>query len=62
MAMADSTSAKAALFAAIEAEVANVPKIGNVAGRAHTLVDLALAYRYTLGGPQPGVGSSGSGD
>lgn len=59
--MADSSSAKAALYGAIEAEVANVSKIGNTTGRARALSELALAYRYVSGGPQPGTGS-GAGD
>lgn len=42
------------LYEAISAGVAEANKFSNAAVRARVLADLALAYRYTDGGAQPG--------
>ncbi|CAN7518205.1 hypothetical protein LJR042_003539 [Microbacterium maritypicum] len=55
--MADRESTKAALFAAIEAELADVSKLSALGSRVKVVHDLALAYRYAAGGPQPGSGA-----
>ncbi|MGN7947492.1 hypothetical protein ACTJKH_01970 [Microbacterium sp. 22215] len=56
--MADRESTRAALFAAIEAELASVSKLTALGSRVKVVQDLALAYRYAAGGPQPGSGAS----
>ncbi len=50
-----STNTQQALYAQIEEIATNaVPKLGNAIVQAQALRDLALAYRFAAGGPQPG--------
>lgn len=56
--MADQSSTRTALYGAITTEIGNLSKINSTAGRARALADLAIAYRYVAGGPQPGSASA----
>lgn len=56
------TAAQDALFDQIHATLTDGQLLKYSApARAQTLVDLALAYRYAAGGPQPGGGTVAKG-
>lgn len=46
------------LFEAISAQIAGIASLVTPLDRAKTLAQLALAYRYTAGGQQPGSGGA----
>lgn len=46
------------LFEAISAQIAGATSLTAPLNRAKTLAQLALAYRYTAGGQQPGSGGT----
>lgn len=53
--MADRHSAQAAVFDAVQSELGKLDKANiTPTSRAVVVRDLALAYRYALGGQQPG--------
>lgn len=47
-------STEDALYEAITKEIGNISRITSVGGRAVALRELALAFRFASGGPQPG--------
>jgi hypothetical protein len=59
--MAGKSAARDALLEEIRRQVENLPKAKNLSrsSEASTIRDLALAFRYVEGGPQPG-GASGT--